>query len=174
MMGFQPPRARRKRAKELLELVGLGHRMNHLPSQLSGGQRQRVAVARALANYPPLILADEPTGNLDTAAGNELMKLLREINQTQGTTLIVVTHDLGVARQTRRVIVMADGKIAREDRIGSPIEEDLKVWSHSGLARRIIQNDHASLAELGITEKQVKVLKQIFEQNFSQNRTTAN
>ena len=103
--------------------------MNHLPSQLSGGQRQRVAVARALANNPALILADEPTGNLDTAAGNDLMGLIRELNQSQGTTFLVVTHDLNVARQTRRVIVMADGKIAREDWIGSPIEEDLKVWS---------------------------------------------
>ncbi|OGT26372.1 MAG: ABC transporter, partial [Gammaproteobacteria bacterium RBG_16_66_13] len=117
---------RRARAEELLGLVGLGDRLDHLPGQLSGGQRQRVAVARALANQPPLVLADEPTGNLDTAAGRELMSLLRSLNQTQGTTILVVTHDHGVARQTNRVVVMSDGKIVREDIIGSPLEEDLK------------------------------------------------
>ena len=98
MMGQSGSKARRLRSSELLSLVGLSDRMDHLPNQLSGGQRQRVAVARALANNPPLVLADEPTGNLDTAAGQELMKLLREINQTQGTTFLVVTHDLAVAQ----------------------------------------------------------------------------
>lgn len=165
MMGRSSAGSRRKRAKELLDLVGLSARMNHLPSQLSGGQRQRVAVARALANNPPLVLADEPTGNLDTTAGNDLLKLLREINQSQGTTFLVVTHDLSVARQTRRVIVMADGKIVREDIIGSPIEEDLKVWRHSGLGRRIIKNDLDSLAELGINQDQVEAMREIFEHN---------
>jgi ABC-type lipoprotein export system ATPase subunit len=173
MMGHRPPWVRRKRAKELLELVGLSDRMKHLPSQLSGGQRQRVAIARALANNAPLILADEPTGNLDTVAGNELMKLMRDLNKSQGTTFMVVTHDLSVARQTRRVVVMADGQIVREDIIGSPIEEDLKVWSHSGLGKRIMQNDHASLDELGITQEQIKVLREIFEQNMSLPSTAA-
>jgi putative ABC transport system ATP-binding protein len=127
-------RARRKRSKELLELVDLGDRMRHLPNQLSGGQRQRVAVARALANNPLLVLADEPTGSLDTEAGRALMGLLREINQNQGTTFIVVTHDPAVARQTNRVLVMADGKIVREDIIGLPIEEDLKMWIRNEVA----------------------------------------
>jgi ABC-type lipoprotein export system ATPase subunit len=168
MMGHQPLFTRRKRARELLELVGLAQRMNHLPSQLSGGQRQRVAVARALANNPPLILADEPTGNLDTVAGNDLMSLIRDLNQSQGTTFLVVTHDLNVARQTRRVIVMADGKIAREDRIGSPIEEDLKVWSHSELGKRILEKDDASLAALGISHEQMETLHEIFDQNIAE------
>ena len=165
MMGYRSAPARHKRARELLELVGLGNRMNHLPSQLSGGQRQRVAVARALANNPPLVLADEPTGNLDTGAGNDLMNLLHDLNESQGTTFIVVTHDLNVARQTRRVFVMADGKIVREDRIGSPIEEDLKVWSHSGLGRRIRENDQSALADLGITKEQMETLREVLEPN---------
>lgn len=150
MMGYLGRRQRRKRAEELLELVGLGDRMNHLPNQLSGGQRQRVAVARALANNPPLVLADEPTGSLDTVSGQELLKLLRDLNISQGTTFLVVTHDPAVARQTRRVLVMADGKIVREDVIGSPLEEDLKLWQHSGLGRRIVAGDMEALEPLGI------------------------
>jgi ABC-type lipoprotein export system ATPase subunit len=142
MMGQMGLGTRRRRSRELLEICGLGDRMRHLPNQLSGGQRQRVAVARALANNPLLVLADEPTGSLDTEAGRELMGLLRNINQTQGTTFIVVTHDPAVARQTNRVLVMADGKIVREDIIGSPIEEDLKMWRYSGLGRRIVDGDH--------------------------------
>ena len=150
MMGYLGRQQRRKRAEELLELVGLGDRMNHLPNQLSGGQRQRVAVARALANNPPLVLADEPTGSLDTVSGQELLKLLRDLNISQGITFLVVTHDPAVARQTRRVLVMADGKIVREDLIGSPLEEDLKLWQHSGLGRRIVAGDMEALEPLGI------------------------
>ncbi len=168
MMGHFGPNARRKHARELLEMVGLGDRMHHLPGQLSGGQRQRVAVARALANNPPVVLADEPTGNLDTVAGNELMNLIRELNRSQKVTFLVVTHDLNVARQTRRVVVMADGKIVREDRIGSPIEEDLKVWGHSGLGRRIINRDNSALAQLGINEQQMETLREIFTRNSSE------
>jgi ABC-type methionine transport system ATPase subunit len=132
--------------------------MNHLPNQLSGGQRQRVAAARALANNPPIVLADEPTGSLDSVSSQELMSLLKELNKSQGTTFLVVTHDLNVARQTRRVLVMADGKIVREDRIGSPLEEDLKVWQHSGLGRRIINRDKAALQELGISVEHLSSL----------------
>jgi ABC-type lipoprotein export system ATPase subunit len=137
MMGHISGRSRRKRAEELMELVGLADRMNHLPNQLSGGQRQRVAVARSLANNPPLVLADEPTGSLDTVSGQELLNLLRELNRSQGTTFLLVTHDPAVARQTRRVVVMADGKIVREDLIGSPIEEDLKIPKSLG-GQRIV------------------------------------
>jgi putative ABC transport system ATP-binding protein len=161
MIGQLGKRARRMRAEELLSLCGLADRMNHLPSQLSGGQRQRVAVARSLANNPPLVLADEPTGSLDTTSGLELLKLLREINQTQGTTFIVVTHDPAVARQTRRVLVMADGKIVREDLIGSPFEEDLKMWRHSGLGKRIVSGDHQAGDALGISDEQEDVLRDL-------------
>ncbi len=165
MMGHRRLFARRKRAKELLELVGLGDRMNHLPGQLSGGQRQRVAVARALANNPPLVLADEPTGSLDSEAGRALMDLLHEINRAHGTTFIVVTHDPTVARQTNRVIVLADGKVAREDIIGSPIEEDLKMWRYSGLGRRIVEGDHdGALKELLLPAKELQAVRALLEQ----------
>ena len=164
MMGQRNLFARRKRSKELLELVGLGDRMRHLPSQLSGGQRQRVAVARALANNPSLILADEPTGSLDTEAGRALMGLLHELNDSQGTTFIVVTHDPAVARQTNRVVVLEDGKIFREDIIGSPIEEDLKMWRHSGLGRRIVEgDDDGALEELEFPATKIKAVKSLLE-----------
>jgi len=159
MMGYMGKRLRRKRAQELLSLCGLADRMNHLPNQLSGGQRQRVAVARSLANNPPLVLADEPTGSLDTVSGQELLKLLRDLNQTQGTTFILVTHDPAVARQTRRVLVMADGKIIREDIIGSPWEEDLKIWRHSGLGKRIVAGDDQAAGLLNISEEQEDALR---------------
>lgn len=161
MMGHLGSRARKQRAEELLELVGLGDRMDHLPGQLSGGQRQRVAVARSLANNPPLVLADEPTGSLDTTAGNELLKLIHDLNKSQGTTFLVVTHDASVARQTRRVLVMADGKIVREDIIGSPQEEDLKMWRYSGLGRRILLENGDTMKKLGITPDQHEVLKEL-------------
>jgi ABC-type lipoprotein export system ATPase subunit len=161
MIGQLGRRTRHIRSKELLELCGLADRMNHLPGQLSGGQRQRVAVARALANNPPLVLADEPTGSLDSASGLELLKLLWELNQSQGTTFIVVTHDPAVARQTRRVLVMADGKIVREDLIGSPLEEDLKMWRHSGLGKRIVGGDTQAVDALGISDEQEHVLREM-------------
>jgi len=165
MMGHLNLLARRRRAKELLELVGLGDRMRHLPNQLSGGQRQRVAVARALANAPDVVLADEPTGSLDTESGRALMKLLHKLNQKQGTTFIVVTHDPAVARQTHRVIVLADGKIARQDIIGSPIEEDLKMWRHSGLGRRIMEGDpEGKLKELNLPQESLQAVRTLLEQ----------
>lgn len=164
MMGYRGPRARRKRAEDLLNLVGLSDRMNHLPNQLSGGQRQRVAVARALANEPPLILADEPTGSLDTIAGEELMGLLRDINESQGTTFIVVTHDPAVARQTKRVLVMADGKIVREDIIGSPLEEDLKMWRHSGLGKLIVEDNQFLVEGIKINPKERQAIQRLLEQ----------
>jgi ABC-type lipoprotein export system ATPase subunit len=165
MMGHLSAGARRKHARELLEIVGLGDRMKHLPSQLSGGQRQRVAVARALANNPPLVLADEPTGNLDSVSGNELMTLINDLNHSQGTTFIVVTHDLNVARQTHRVVMMADGRIVRDDCIGSPIEEDIKVWVQSELGRSILRGDITALQTLGITPDQMHILHTVFDNN---------
>ncbi len=105
------PKERKARAKECLEKVGLGDRLKHRPSQLSGGQRQRVAIARALAVNPSIILADEPTGNLDTARGEEIMRLLKDLNK-QGITLVVITHDQTIARQADRIIQVRDGKVA--------------------------------------------------------------
>ncbi len=102
---------RKIRAKECLEAVGLGDRLKHRPTQLSGGQRQRVAIARALAAKPKIIIADEPTGNLDSAKGQEIIKLLKELNK-QGITLLVITHDMDVAKQAGRVVEIHDGKIA--------------------------------------------------------------
>ncbi|MGE0829129.1 MAG: ABC transporter ATP-binding protein [Hyphomonadaceae bacterium] len=105
-----PVKARRERAAELLNRVGLGARLDHKPTQLSGGQQQRVAIARALACDPPLILADEPTGALDTQTGKDILNLFHELNR-EGAAIILVTHDLEVAAATRRVIEMRDGKI---------------------------------------------------------------
>ena len=100
---------RRRRALALLERLGLGNRVHHHPSQLSGGQQQRVAIARALVNRPPLILADEPTGNLDSKAGTEIMTLFKELNG-EGITLVMVTHETDIAAYARRVIHMRDGE----------------------------------------------------------------
>ena len=108
-----PAKERKQRAESVLDLVGLGDRMNHRPAQLSGGQRQRVAVARALVTDPSVILADEPTGNLDTKTGNEIMGLLKELHE-RGNTLIVVTHDAEVAAQSDRVVRLIDGRIAED------------------------------------------------------------
>ena len=107
------PRKRRARALELLTLVGLAERAGHRPNQLSGGEMQRVAVARALANEPLLILADEPTGNLDTKTGAAILALLRETVAARGVTLIIVTHDLDVAAHADRVIHMRDGRVEK-------------------------------------------------------------
>lgn len=105
------PKERKARAIECLKAVGLGDRLKHRPAQLSGGQRQRVAIARALAARPNIIIADEPTGNLDSSRGEEIMKLLKELNK-QGITLIVITHDMAIARQADRVVQIKDGHIA--------------------------------------------------------------
>ena len=108
-----PKAARRERARTLLDYVGLGRRERHRPSQLSGGEQQRVAIARALANEPSLLLADEPTGELDARTGAEMIALFERLN-TDGTTIVVVTHDEVLARATRRVIHMRDGAIVND------------------------------------------------------------
>jgi putative ABC transport system ATP-binding protein len=108
---------RRERAVAVLESVGLGDRINHRPNEMSGGQQQRVAVARALINNPSIILADEPTGNLDTRSGDEIMQLLKHLHE-QGVTIVMVTHDLEIAAYAQRVIYLLDGKIA-SDKLGA-------------------------------------------------------
>jgi putative ABC transport system ATP-binding protein len=104
---------RKKRAMSLLELVGLKERAGHLPSQLSGGERQRVAIARALANDPAFILADEPTGNLDSQSGKEIMEIFVKLNE-EGRTVIVVTHDMNITKHTKHVIQIKDGRVVSD------------------------------------------------------------
>ena len=103
-----------EKAEELLNLVGLGDRMDHKPTELSGGQQQRVSIARALANNPAIILADEPTGALDTATGHEVLNQLKKLNQS-GKTVIIITHDLEVAKNTNRIITLRDGKVIQDE-----------------------------------------------------------
>jgi putative ABC transport system ATP-binding protein len=110
----KPKSERSKKAKELLAVVGLSGREEHRPQRLSQGEQQRVAIARALANDPALILADEPTGNLDIKNKQEIMKLMANLNLTQGTTIIMVTHDGHAAARTERILLLRDGKIAKE------------------------------------------------------------
>ncbi len=110
-----PRQKARARAIELLNLVQLGSRLDHLPDELSGGERQRVAIARALSIYPPVLLADEPTGNLDTATGADILNLVRDLHQRLNTTVLIVTHDLTVADSCHRTITLRDGSIV-EDR----------------------------------------------------------
>jgi putative ABC transport system ATP-binding protein len=111
MFNNVPEQERRARARRLLEQVGLGGRLTHRPTQLSGGEQQRVAIARALIGQPALLLADEPTGNLDTSTGAEIMTLLKALNQERGLTLLVVTHDPEVAAFADRVIKLRDGRV---------------------------------------------------------------
>jgi putative ABC transport system ATP-binding protein len=106
-------RARNDRVNELMEIVQLGNRVKHYPNQLSGGEQQRVAIARALANNPDILLADEPTGEIDTTTSKRIMTLLRNLNKTQELTVIIVTHNPEVAKATDRVITIRDGKIAK-------------------------------------------------------------
>ena len=102
--------ARNEKAAKLLEMVGLSHRVNHKPSELSGGEQQRVAIARSLANNPSIILADEPTGNLDTKTGKTIMELLSSINK-EGKTILLVTHDPSLTKYTNRVVNIKDGEV---------------------------------------------------------------
>jgi len=113
LFGGVPPKKRKERVEELLAKVGLADRMDHKPTELSGGQMQRVAIARALAMKPDVILADEPTGNLDTSSGGDIMGLFTDLWQ-HGSTLVVITHDMGLARRAGRVVEIRDGRIVRD------------------------------------------------------------
>jgi putative ABC transport system ATP-binding protein len=106
---------RRKRAEELLETVGLKERANHKPAELSGGERQRVAIARALANDPKFLLMDEPTGNIDSKTANEVIELVKRLNEEKGVTIIIVTHDQQITSETKRTVQMLDGLIIKEE-----------------------------------------------------------
>jgi len=117
-----PKKKINERATELLNLVGLGGRVDHLPDELSGGERQRCAIARALSVYPPVLLADEPTGNLDTHTGAEILKLIRDVHARLGATVLIVTHDRQVAESCGRVITLRDGQVV-EDRAGLGLEK---------------------------------------------------
>jgi putative ABC transport system ATP-binding protein len=154
---------RRQKAAELLELVGLGDRLDHLPSQLSGGQRQKVAIARALVNDPTIVLADEPTGNLDSQSGQDVMTLLRELNERQGSTIIVVTHDPAVARTTKRIITLHDGRVARDMPLESPYLEDLRELKESPLGESLLEGEiPPELEGLGL-EQVTPLLRGILE-----------
>ena len=111
-----PRKETNKRARDLLELVQLGQRFDHLPDELSGGERQRVAIARALAFYPPILLADEPTGNLDTRTGAEILKLIHDLHDRLNATILIVTHDAGVAQSCPRTVTLRDARIAGDVR----------------------------------------------------------
>jgi putative ABC transport system ATP-binding protein len=114
LFGGVPPRERRERASELLGRVGLADRMDHRPTELSGGQMQRVAIARALAMNPDIILADEPTGNLDSSSGTDIMTLFTEL-WNQGSTLVIITHDPALARRASRIVEIHDGRVTRDE-----------------------------------------------------------
>ena len=107
-------KARTQRAMELLKLVGMEDRMKHMPNELSGGQKQRVAIARAMANNPSILLADEPTGALDSATSREVMDLFHELHQKQGVTIVLITHNMRLAEESERIIQIADGRIIGE------------------------------------------------------------
>jgi putative ABC transport system ATP-binding protein len=113
---------RSKRARAALEAVGLGERMQHLPSELSGGQQQRVAIARAIVTDPAIVLADEPTGNLDSRSGTEVLKIFQKMNREHRITTVFVTHDTFVARHTDRIIMLRDGLIVADEIVPNPIE----------------------------------------------------
>jgi ABC-type lipoprotein export system ATPase subunit len=161
MQGQASARKRRERALHLLQLVGLRERLDALPSQLSGGQRQRVAVARALANDPPLILADEPTGSLDSQSGEEVLGLLTELNKSQGTTIVIVTHDRRVAQVTQRILRMHDGHIVADHRLLDPLQEDLRTLADSRLGQLLRADTPGDAGSSVLSADEREVLRRV-------------
>jgi ABC-type lipoprotein export system ATPase subunit len=157
--------AQRRRAAELLDLVGLGNRQDHVPGQLSGGQRQRVAIARALANNPAIVLADEPTGNLDSASGEEVLRVLEVLHSERGTTILIVTHDPNVARRTHRILIMQDGQITHEDIVGDAYTEDLKMLARSELGRAVLRG----VSPASLNERELAMLRHLLSRVAEQN-----
>jgi len=125
-----PRRERHERARAALESVGLGDRLHHRPNELSGGEQQRVAIARALVNQPSIILADEPTGNLDSRAGAEIMDIFQWLNKKQGITVVLVTHDPNVAAHSRRIVRLYDGKVVGDEPVAHPLQAR-KILEHT-------------------------------------------
>ncbi len=150
--GDLTPAETQERAKELLNLVGLGDRLYHRPTELSGGQQQRVAIARAFANRPAIVLADEPTGNLDRITGIEILQLMKRLNREEGQTFILVTHDPAVAGLTERVIYVIDGRIAKDRPKGVAAPDDSLV------AQMKINKEH-ELGRLHFLKRQIEILK---------------
>ncbi len=150
--GLIPIDKRKAKASELLDLVGLKDRMHHIPSQLSGGERQRVAIARALVNDPLLVLADEPTGELDSSTTQKIMDLMKKINQEKNITFLVVTHDPEVAKKTGKIIILRDGKISREELVKSASIEDIMTLKNSTLGQQLLQRESGDpyLEKLGL------------------------
>jgi ABC-type lipoprotein export system ATPase subunit len=158
-------RAHHKRAEKLLAMVGLSDRGHHLPAQLSGGQRQKVAIARALANNPAIILADEPTGNLDSASGDEVLNVFETLHSEHNTTIMIVTHDPRVARRTHRILMMKDGKIIQEDIVGDVYTEDLKVLARSDLGQAVLSGTLINTLSDAERAAVQKVLERIVHEN---------
>ncbi len=135
-------KARTEKARAALEIVGLADRMHHHPNQLSGGEQQRVAIARALVNDPTILLADEPTGNLDSKTGDEIIGLFQRLHRENGQTVVYVTHDAFIARHTQRIIRLVDGRIISDDRVAHPLaagsprpEDDIEMLSQGAGGR---------------------------------------
>ena len=145
MHGSKSRAEQKAKAVEMLEVVGLKDRMDHQPWQLSGGERQRVAVARALVNDPLLVLADEPTGELDSKTSIEIIDLMKKINKEKGTTFVVVTHDPEVAKKTDRIIFLRDGKISREEIVMSVSVEDIMELKNSAFGHQIVNREVSDL-----------------------------
>jgi putative ABC transport system ATP-binding protein len=120
-------RERRQRVMEALEMVGLGDRIHHRPNELSGGEQQRVAIARALATQPDIILADEPTGNLDSRSGAEIVAIFQRLNREMGITVVFVTHDPDIAAHTRRIVQLLDGKIVADELVENPLDAEVTL-----------------------------------------------